>query len=96
MSANVPPTQNGAPPRPWDATRVSMVQNGIETNTDHVTVAAILADIRDGRWQKLVAHVKTRYLSAFQAAEQQGNPNPYETAKGGRPRPQEEAPGRAF
>ena len=33
------------------------------------------------RWQKLVAHVKTRYLSAFQAAKQQGNPNPYETAK---------------
>ena len=42
MSANVPPTQNGAPPRPWDATRVSMVRNGTDTNTDHVTVAVIL------------------------------------------------------
>ena len=58
-----------------------MVQNGTETNTDHVTVAAILADIRDGRWQKPVAHVKTLYLSAFQAAKEQGNPNPYQTAK---------------
>ena len=81
MKANVPPTQNGAPARRWDATRVSMVQNGTETKTDHVTVAVILADIRDGGWQKLVAHVKTRYLSAFEAAKQQGNSNPYETAK---------------
>ena len=81
MSANVPPTQNGAPPRPWDATRVSMVQNGTDTNTGHVTVAVILAGIRNGRWRKPVAHVKTRYLSAFQAARQQGDPDPYKTAK---------------
>ena len=81
VSANVPPTQNGAPSRPWDATRVSMVQNGTDTNTEHVTVAVILAGIRNGRWQKPVAHVKTRYLSAFQAAKQQGDRNPYETAK---------------
>ena len=58
-----------------------MVQNGTETKTDHVTVAAILADIRDGGWQKLVAHVKTRYSSALQAAKQQGDPDPYKTAK---------------
>jgi BT4734-like, N-terminal domain len=58
-----------------------MVQNGTDTNTDHVTVAVILAGIRKGRWQKPVAHVKTRYLSALQAAKQQGNPDPYETAK---------------
>ena len=81
MSANVPPTQTGAPPRPWDATRVSMVQNGTDTNTDHVTIAVILAGIRSGRWQKPVAHVKTRYLSALQAAKQQGDPDPYKTAK---------------
>lgn len=41
MSANVPPTQNGAPPCSWDAIRVSMVQNGTDTNTEHVTVAVI-------------------------------------------------------
>ena len=81
MSANVPPTQNGAPPHSWDAIRVSMVQNGTDTNTEHVTVAVILAGIRNGRWQKPVAHVKTRYLSAFQAAKQQGDPDPYKTAK---------------
>ena len=81
MSANFPPTQNAAPARPWDATRVSMVQNGTDTITEHVSVAVILAGIRNGRWQKPVAHVKTRYLSALQAAKQQGDPDPYKTAK---------------
>ena len=58
-----------------------MVQNGADTNTEHVTVAVILAGIRNGRWQKPVAHVKTRYLSAFQAAKQRGDPDPHKTAK---------------
>ena len=73
--------EQSPPPQSWHAARVSMVKSAPETNTIPVRVSAILEGIRNGQWQRPVERVKARYLSALAAAEKQGDPHPYETAK---------------
>ena len=65
----------------WQAVQVSMVQSAPEINTYSVVLSTILGGIRNGEWKEHVDRVKARYARAFQAAEKQGAPKPYETAK---------------
>jgi hypothetical protein len=58
-----------------------MVSSASETKTFQREISFVLDGIRNGRWKSLVERVKARYAKAFQAAEKQRAPNPYETAK---------------
>ena len=83
-------------PSPWLDLTVSMVSAANETKTFPASIGEVFFGIRSGKWAKPVGRVRARYAKAFEAAVEEGNPDPVRVAKDAVNRLKSNLPGITF